>query len=68
MSLGGGETVSENYVEAIGVDSVSVLAVRPMILGFERLGLERSIALDAAGLTDDPVPSTHLTLTTNNLV
>jgi AraC-like DNA-binding protein len=53
MSLGAGETVSKVYVDAIGVDSVSVLAVRPMILGFERLGLDRGVALDAAGLTDD---------------
>ena len=35
------------------VKSVSVLALRPMINGFEKLGVERSIALRAADLSTD---------------
>jgi len=53
MSLGVISTISEDPIEAIGVESVSILAVRPMILGFTRLGLERRAALDAVGLSED---------------
>ena len=35
------------------VKSVSVLAVRPMIKGFEKLGVERAVALQAAGLSEE---------------
>ena len=33
--------------------SVSVLALRPMINGFEKLGVDRAVALQAAGLSEE---------------
>jgi AraC-like DNA-binding protein len=73
MSLGvqsttSGDPISEDPIEAIGVESVSILSVRPMILGFERLGLDRRVAMDAVGLSDDQLSNPDVRITPKQIL
>ena len=68
MSLGALSTISEDPIAAIGVESVSILAVRPMILGFERLGLDRGIALETVGLSEDQLSNPDVRVTPKQIL
>jgi len=68
MSLGVLSTISEDPISAIGVESVSILAVRPMILGFERLGLDRRIALETVGLSEDQLSNPDVRVTPKQIL